>query len=56
MEGKRPAKQRIFTRSASGRYVGWRSIMVHWRSIRRDNTARTKTLEISALRAVRSVL
>jgi hypothetical protein len=38
-----------------GRYLPWRSVTVHRRSTPRDNTARTKSLEISTLRAVRSM-
>src|SRR5688572_5374007 len=52
---KIPAKRHIPTRSISGRHLSWRSVTVHWRSIPRDSTARTKYLEILTFMAVRSM-
>jgi len=52
---ERPVKRHIPRRAIHGRYLWERSVMFHWRSIPRDNIARTKSLEITTLRAVRSI-
>jgi hypothetical protein len=55
MEGKRPAIRYIIKRSISGRYLSWRAVTVHWRSITSRSVAREKAPQNTPLRAVRSM-
>jgi hypothetical protein len=50
-----PANHYISTRSVSGRYLWERSVIIPWRYINHVSTDRPKVLQISALRAVRSM-
>jgi hypothetical protein len=54
-EDERPAKLHIPGLAIRGRYLRRRSVTIHWRSTPRDSTARTKSLQICTLRAMRAL-